>query len=59
MELNEKIKQASNGDWKRENFIKNCLGYVIDNFDEIEPLIKRHWIEKERKKLDEKEERDR
>lgn len=52
MELNEKIEKASNGDWKRENFIKNCLGYVIDNFDEIEPLIKRHWIEKEKKKLE-------
>lgn len=54
-ELLEKINKASNGDWKRENFIKNCLGYVIDNFDEIEPLIKKHWIEKEKKKLDERE----
>ena len=54
-ELLEKITKASNGDWKRKDFIKNCVGYVIDNFDEIEPIIKRHWLEKEKKKLEEKE----
>lgn len=54
-ELLEKIEKASNGDWKRKDFIKNCLGYVIDNFDEIEPMIKRHWLEKEKKKLEDKE----
>lgn len=51
----KKIEQASNGDWKRKDFIKNCVVYVIDNFDEIEPIIKRHWLEKEKKKLEEKE----
>ena len=54
-ELLEKITKASNGDWKRKDFIKNCVGYAIDNFDEIEPIIKRHWLEKEKKKLEEKE----
>lgn len=48
----KKIEKASNGDWKRKDFIKNCVGYVIDNFDEIEPIIKRHWLDKERAKLD-------
>jgi hypothetical protein len=51
-ELTDKIKQASQGDWKREQFIKNCLNYVIDNFDSVEPLIKKHWIEQEKKKID-------
>lgn len=51
-ELLEKIEKASNNDFKRKDFIKNCVGYVIDNFDEIEPIIKRHWLDKERAKLD-------
>lgn len=55
LELIEKINKASNNDFKRKDFIKNCLGYVIDNFDEIEPIIKKHWLEKEKKKLEEKE----
>lgn len=50
-ELLEKITKASNGDWKRENFIKNCLGYVIDNFDSVEPIIKKHWVDKEKKQI--------
>ena len=52
LELIEKIEKASNGDFKRENFIKNCLGYVIDNFNEIEPIIKKYWLDKERAKID-------
>ena len=51
-DISKKIEQASNGDWKRENFIKNCVVYVIDNFDSIEPIIKKHWIDKEKAKLD-------
>ena len=51
----KKIEQASNGNWKRKDFIKNCVGYVIDNFNEIEPIIKKHWLEKEKKKLEDKE----
>jgi len=51
-EIIDKINKASNGDWKRENFIKNCVGYVIDNFDEIEPIIKKHWLDKEKKKIE-------
>jgi hypothetical protein len=51
-EIIDKINKASNGDFKRENFIKNCVGYVIDNFNELEPIIKKHWLDKERAKLD-------
>jgi hypothetical protein len=51
-EIIDKINKASNGDFKRENFIKNCVGYVIDNFNELEPIIKKHWLEQEKKKLD-------
>lgn len=54
-ELLEKIEKASNNDFKRKDFIKNCVGYVIDNFDEIEPIIKKHWLDKEKKKLEDKE----
>ena len=54
-ELLEKITKASNGDWKRERHIKNCLSYIVNNFDELEPIIKKHWLEKEKKKLEDKE----
>lgn len=50
-ELLEKITKASNNDFKRKDFINNCVGYVIDNFDEIEPMIKRHWLDKEKKQI--------
>ena len=47
----KKIEQASNGDWKKQMWMQNCVNWVIDNFDDIEPHIKRLWVEKETKKL--------
>ena len=52
LELIKKINKASNGDWKRKDFIKNCLNWVVENFDEVEPTIKRLWVDKEKAKLD-------
>ena len=49
-ELQNKIKKASNGNWKRELWINNCLNWVVENFDDIEPTIKKMWLDKEFKK---------
>lgn len=40
------------GDWKEELRIKNCLTYVAENFNELEPIIKEFYIKKEMKKLE-------
>ena len=44
-------------DWKEEKHVKNCLNYVAQNFKEIEPIIRQFWINKEKKKLEEENER--
>ena len=44
-------------DWKEEKHVKNCLNYVAANFKEIEPVIRQFWINKEKKKLEEENER--
>lgn len=38
-------------DWKREQQIQDCLDYVLENFDEIEPTIREFWLNKELKEL--------
>lgn len=50
-ELLNKIKKQAKGDWKREDFIKNCLRWTAENFDEIEPTIKMFWMMKETGRL--------
>lgn len=40
------------GNFKRKRLIQNCLIWVVDNFDEVEPMIKKLWLDKERAKLD-------
>lgn len=40
------------GDFKREQHIVNCLTYVLENFDEIEPTIRKQWLDKEMRKLE-------
>ena len=47
----KKIEQASNGDWKKQMWMQNCVNWVIDNFDDIEPHIKRLWLDKEKKQI--------
>lgn len=37
--------------FKREDHIANCLTYVLEHFDEVEPLIREHWLNSEMKKL--------
>lgn len=37
--------------FKREEHIANCLTYVLENFNEIEPIIREFWLNKEMKKL--------
>ena len=44
-------------DWKEEKHVKNCLNYVAQNFKEIEPVIRQFWINKEKKKLENENER--
>lgn len=40
------------GNFKREEHIINCLRYVLENFDDIEPTIRKHWLDKEMRKLE-------
>ena len=44
-------------DYKEEIRYKSCLNYVIKNFNELEPIIREHWIKKEMKKLEKDKER--
>ena len=38
-------------DFKKAIRIENCLKYVAKNIDDLEPIIKQHWFEKEIKTL--------
>lgn len=51
--LKDKISKAGDGDWKKELHIRNCLCWVADNFDEIEPIIKSIYLKKEIQKSEE------
>lgn len=55
--LIDKISKSGDGNWKKEIHIRNCLCWVADNFDEIEPIIREYYLKKEMKKLEEEHER--
>ena len=44
-------------DWKDERRIKATFNYLAQNFKEVEPVIRQLWINKEKKKLEEQNER--
>ena len=38
--------------WKKEQHIVDCLTYVLENFDKVEPTIREFWLKDEMKKLE-------
>lgn len=53
--LIDKISKAGDGNWKKEIHIRSCLCWVVDNFDEVEPILKSLYLEKEMKKQKEED----